>query len=337
MTTQSIPKNTVELLTHRDMFPKCEFSNGQFSYISEVDKLAGRIAGKRARFHSMGCFSIVDNEGKRLSKSEAMASKGSYQAVIRNGSGNPLDLQAIHEMRLAARASLIESVIKRESKFNAIKAASKAASSELHHATRETVFNDVEKANKAHDRAYNFARATWEIEGENFHQSQPNNAEFLADRETENLNPRSLIARALNRARKAIKVFYASKPYHNRAKSDCQRDLNKLRDLARKIDQGIARQAARDNMAEYMKLRRLADRSEKGFELIAENSQPKINEIKLIQCNRESSKTILLPVGRLENWMHDFNLGLIPIAKRIIGNASADNLGELVNWKFSMR
>ena len=330
---------------------------------SEIDSMAGRIATKRAQFHFSGSSALViargKNKGSRISRAVAIASNCKVAPIIRNGTGNGLDRQAIQEMTLAARAALIQCArlaimtdqeiidsgidlatarAMSTSRFSAIKAASKAAASELHHATREMIFDDCEKARRAIDRAHNRARETWKTCEPEPNQTQPHCAEFLTDKETEFLNPRAVIARGLIRARRAIRAAYSVKKYP-RAKKDCAQDLRALRLLARKIDQGIARQAAREDMAEYMHLRRLEERAQSGFAILAKLEPEPIAQPEPIKSARapRAARLSVLPLGKRENWLHDFKLGLIPIARRLLDRAPSDCLASLAAWKFAMR
>ena len=122
--------------------------------IDLVDYLAGKVAGKRAKFHLLGTVRHKTIDGVK------------QEGISTTGTGTPLDRQAITELTLAARAALLEEIGKGNGlSFTSIKYASKKAAQELHHSTREKVFSSFSDAEKANDRAWKAWREQEGIEG----------------------------------------------------------------------------------------------------------------------------------------------------------------------------
>ena len=320
-----------------------------------ADRKAGAIAGMRARFYAFGKAVLKEREtgaiiGRAIAKEIApkggagafeIGANGAYDLDTTQGTGRQVDMQALREMRAAARADILAG--------GTWKSASKAAASELHRALQCPLYDDVEKAMRAKDRAFALSAENWKTDesgGQSAGQSQPHCAEYLAENNAEsNLAPQSLVyARALRAMRAAIAYWRnARTPYARRGIRD---DMAAIRTHARAVldctpqagMRAADRTADKAANASYMNAHRLGQRVTAGGALLlaAEKAAP----APAPRTRTAPAALISLPLGFAENWTADLrHPALAAYALHLLGKAPApaQSLAALADWHPGMR
>ena len=304
--------------------------------VAKLEAAAWRTANQRAKFHACGAARLEiangKDAGKRVTRNSPLAQRRKVRAKFTEGTGLSIETQTLLELYLAARAALLCSQTADLAYCPQVrpsqKLANRAASSELHHSTREPVFADMEKAARAQDRAYRRARETWQDREPVAGQAQPHCAEFLSG---ESLPPRAIVARGLWRARKAVRAYWAASksPFRFKGQKD---DMRALRDLAADILRGVeGLNRWRDDASRAQRLHRLSGRVSDGIAALLPVAVER--ESVAVYPPRYTPRTFDLPSGRAENWLADFLAGQFPAASRILNRADASDLASLAEWR----
>lgn len=173
---------------------------------SGIDALAWATSNRRATIHRDG---IMRRDG-----------------TCTAGTGIELDLQARHEMMLAARAAIIGCIADGHAldSDETRAARNRAASSELHHATRERIFDDADIASRAND----IAMQRWR--SENLAQGCET-AENASIRQSAENDTRSEVARKLRVAKRAVRNHWVASG-SRKWRAGWRADSKLLRELA---------------------------------------------------------------------------------------------------------
>jgi hypothetical protein len=238
------------------------FQIGEESGPEAVDALAGKIAWLQARFQRNGGA----RRGEIISKGK---DKGMRELKMRDGDGKPVDQQLIDEMTSAARASILADLLAgvQPDETMLFRRAKNAAERMRHTSTREQLFDDVEKAARAKDKAF-FVLYPGQEKCLDY-QPQPGAAEFI-----EEGSQNAALLKCHIRARSAIKARFAVKSYP-RKRLDELNDLRFLRKLIREIKAGAVRAGLwREDKQRNERLANLRERVAEGQALIALRTHP---------------------------------------------------------------
>lgn len=258
------------------------------------------------------------------------ASGAAFELDAREGTGVPVEWQAVREMELAARAEFLAG--------GEWKAANSAARREIHRALKEPTFANAEQATLASDRAMQRARDAWKGEECAPNPRQPERAEFLAESDAEAEAPVRAAIQRWRMARRAVRALWncSRSPY---AASGLQRDRISLRALARGEISGAralcfaGRKQRAEVEAAYRTARNLAARVEQGRAIMAraeaiarEGRAPLASEE---QPAPQPAPRALWTLARgsaevsAENWREQFRKGALPLAARLLAEAHA--------------
>ena len=171
MNTTALPKNResgkLELANTFAELCAYDIRTHEIAETPGIDALAARIARQRAKIQFLGATRCNGKEfsyqAARLTGGEIVVRRAKKSTV---GTGIPVEKVMEEELTLAARASLISSYQVGIVGLTAYKLASKAARSLFHSSTREQIFDSLELAEKAHNRAIREVRSVekWQYE-----------------------------------------------------------------------------------------------------------------------------------------------------------------------------
>ncbi len=294
-------------------------------FLAPIDKAALSVAWNRARFYSNGRTQLVARNHRKVTRAHALKSGKRHTAKIYDGTGLALSPQEIFELYLAARASFIEGDQTGRSFSDSYRAAAASAQSLLRKGARLQVFDDIETAMRAGDRASRRFAESFEAESDcAYAQAQPHAAEFLAQAPgEESINPRALVARCLARARLALRAHYASKTYPRR-KADRARDSKALRMLAREILEGVATRTKRDDEANYQRNLDLSRRMESGFALVTPAVERQGDKGTRGQGEKRPVELMTLPCNRAEHDLDNVRIAAsLPYTRTLLSRADA--------------
>jgi hypothetical protein len=238
------------------------FTIGDETGAQAVDSLSGKIAWLQARFQRNGGA----RKGEIITKGK---DKGLHKIKMRDGDGKPVDQQLIDEMTAAARASILCDLLAgvQPDETMIFRRAKNAAEKMRRTTTREQLFDDVEKAARAHDKAF-FTLYPGQEKCLDY-QPQPGPAEFLKEG---SLN--AVLLACHIRTRAAIRARYAVKTY-SRKSLDELNDLRFIRQLIREIKSGSVRSGLwREDKQRNEHLANIRDRIAEGRFLMSLREKP---------------------------------------------------------------
>ena len=247
--------------------------------------MSGRIAGSRARFYFLGGA----RKGKLISHGKH---KGKFRGLqTREGSGIPLDSQAIEELRNAARAELIACAMEGIEEREAFRRARNAAQKLMHNSTREMIYADPSQAQAAHDRAFMRAREAWDAETLPANEAQP----FWGE-QTGNAT-RAELAKQLRATRDAIRAYWraSASPYARQGK---KLDFALSRELLRLSEAGALEIKNGDAMRK--RCDRLAQRVQAGRAIIAPKPAARESRPAVPATRPQACPVVSLPITRAE-------------------------------------
>lgn len=288
------------------------FQIGEESGAVAVNSLAGKIAWLQARFQRNGGA----RRGEIIAKGK---DKGRREIKMRDGDGKPVDQQLIDEMTAAARASILVDLLAgvQPEETMIFRRAKNAAERMRHTSTREHLFDDVEKAARAHDNAF-FVLYPGQEKCLDY-QPQPSALEFLEE-ETNSQN--AALLQIHLRARSAIRARYAVKSYPRKALDELN-DLRLLRQLIREIKAGEVRNGLwREDKQRKERLSNLRDRVKDGRAVLALRAKPAA-QAKPQARHRTQAARPLVTWGTAPAEVLEENLALYAEPRRILAAQKA--------------
>ena len=141
----------------------------QSDAVNDLNSTAWRVVRQRAKYFTYGgsAYKSTNNKGKSqqisISKYNSLSDKqkGKYEKIARDGSGQIVEAQRLIEMHQAAVVALVvgHKTLNGKVLEPGIKAASSAAGLELSRSLQMPLFEDIEQAEKFHEKAWKAIRA----------------------------------------------------------------------------------------------------------------------------------------------------------------------------------
>ena len=137
--------------------------------VNDLNSMAWKVVWQRAKYFTFGGSAYATTNKKSESKQISVQKynsltdkqKGKYQKIARDGSGQIVEAQRLIEMHQIAMVALVAGHKTLNGKVleAGIKAASSACAAELRRSLQMPLFEDVEQAEKFHEKAWKLLRA----------------------------------------------------------------------------------------------------------------------------------------------------------------------------------
>jgi hypothetical protein len=245
--SQHLEKQRLEIETYLMANPS------EADRVNDLNTTAWRVVWQRAKYFTFGGTAYQTTTKKGVAKQISIGKynsltdkqKAKYQKIARDGSGQIVEAQRLIEMHNAALTGLIAGHKTLTGKVlePGIKAASSAAASELRRSLQMPLFEDVEQAEKFHEKAWKLLRTELQ------HSCDEHDTEYFN---------RDEMAKMLRKCKNRLHLAYPQRFTDKRTFNAWEAKSKLLRNTAASICKGMF-SAPENNSSERKALDKLAE------------------------------------------------------------------------------
>lgn len=245
--SQHLEKQRLEIETY------IKANQSESESVNNLNSTAWKVVWQRAKYFTFGGSAYATTNKKGESKQISVQKynsltdkqKGKYQKIARDGSGQVVEAQRLIEMHQVAMVALVAGHKTLNGKVleAGIKAASSACAAELRRSLQMPLFEDVEQAEKFHEKAWKLLRAELQ------HSCDEHDTEYFN---------RDEMAKKLRACKNRLHIAYPQRFSDKRTYNAWKAKSELLRQTAASICKGMF-SAPDNNSSERKALDKLAD------------------------------------------------------------------------------